>query len=425
MGNNWKKYKLGDICEIQNGYAFSSKDFSGVGVPIIKIKNVVPPYILLDDAQCFNREINSALEKYLISFDDILISMTGSTVNQMSSAVGKIGRYKHPFPALLNQRVGKLYFTAEEKADYNYLYYYVSRFEIQYQLALNATGSANQANISPNQIKDLEILLPPLPEQRAIAEILSALDDKIELNLQMNKTLEDMANALYKHWFVDFGPFLPKGRSLNDGKGPMPGFVESELGLIPEGWEVSYLKHLISDLNNKRAPISSMEREKITGQYPYYGATGILDYVNKFAFDGRYILVAEDGTVKNAANNPFTQFVEGKFWVSNHAHIIVGNKSHPSAFVYFTLKNVNVLPYITGAVQPKLSKGNLESIVVLKPASEIAIKYAKIVDDYIDLIFQKKAEIENLKNTRDYLLPKLISGEIRVKEAEQKIKHMV
>ena len=108
----------------------------------------------------------------------------------------------------------------------------MARYEVHYNLALNATGSANQANISPSQIKDIELQLPPLPEQTAIASILSTIDAKIENNLAINKTLEEMAMALYKEWFVDFGPF-------QDGK-----FVDSELGMIPEGWEVLTVKKI-------------------------------------------------------------------------------------------------------------------------------------------------------------------------------------
>jgi len=372
MPNNWKKYKLQQVAEIKYG-----KDHK-----LLKSGNI-PVY--------GSGGIMRFGDNFLYDKPSILIPRKGTLSN--------LFYVDKPFWSVDTMFWSKI----ADGTDAKFLYYNLKTLD----LASMDVGSA-VPSLTTELLNRIELTLPPLPEQQAIAEILSSLDDKIELNLQTNKTLEEMANALYKHWFVDFGPFQ-HGR-----------FVESELGLIPEGWEVANLKSLIVDFNNKRGPISSMEREKIKGNYPYYGATGILDYVNKFGFDGRYILVAEDGTVKNNTNNPYLQYIEGKFWVSNHAHIIRGNADYPDSFIYYTLSNTIVLPYITGAVQPKLSKGSLESIVILKPTPEAAVKYSKIVDEYVDLIFQKNYEIENLKQTRDYLLPKLISGEIRVKDAAKK-----
>ncbi len=175
---------------MQNGFAFKSGDLKDSGVPVIKIKNIQPPNISLDEADCFPLEVTAKLNQFIVKKKDILISMTGSHVSQISSAVGKVGRYGFDKPALLNQRVGKLYSKDTEKLDDNFLYYFVSRREVQIELATNAGGSANQANISPQHIKDIEIDVPGIETQRRIAEILSALDDKIELNRRMNQTLE-------------------------------------------------------------------------------------------------------------------------------------------------------------------------------------------------------------------------------------------
>lgn len=242
---NWKFFKLGQVAEIQNGFAFKSNDLGQYGTPVIKIKNLIPPNVVLEGVDFYTGRIDEKLKKFILKKGDFLISMTGSTVNVMSSAVGKMGRYRLDESSLLNQRVGKIYIIDPENADFEYLYHFLNRYEIHYNLALNATGSANQANISPSQIKDIDLFLPPLPEQRAIASILSALDDKIELNLQTNKTLEEMAMTLYKHWFVDFGPF-------RDGN-----FVDSELGLIPEGWEVTELRNVTIELRRGISPTYS------------------------------------------------------------------------------------------------------------------------------------------------------------------------
>ena len=121
---------------------------------------------------------------------------------------------------------------------------------------------------------EFEFQIPIVKEQKAISSILSVLDDKIELNLQMNKTLEAMAMALYKHWFVDFGPF-------QDGM-----FVDSELGKIPKGWEVKSIGEFTNSLNSKRVPLSTRQRSTRKGKYPYYGASGIIDSIDDYKFDG-------------------------------------------------------------------------------------------------------------------------------------------
>ena len=171
-------------------------------------------------------------------------------------------------------------------------------------------GAAYPA-VSPEDIGNAVIPLPPLKEQQAIACILGALDDKIELNRTMNRTLEATARAIFKSWFVDFDPVRAKAA----GQQP-PGlkpeiaalfpdsFEDSELGEIPKGWQVGKLGHIIQIHDSKRIPLSSRERAKRQGGYRYYGAAGIVDYVDDFLFDGIYILVGEDGSVVTDLGNP-------------------------------------------------------------------------------------------------------------------------
>lgn len=234
--NEWKTVKLGDVADVLSGYAFKTKDFIEEGVPVVKIKNIIPPNIDINDTQYVSNEMYEEKIKYALNYNDILISMTGSNVNQIASAVGKIGRVKLKYTKLLlNQRVGKLFVKDNSKCNYDYLYYYLIQPEIRYNLAANAGGSANQANISPADIKNIDIKLPSLEEQEKIVNILSCLDDKIELNNEMNKTLEEMAQSIFKRWFVDFEFPNEDGEPYKSSGGEM---VDSELGMIPKGWEV-------------------------------------------------------------------------------------------------------------------------------------------------------------------------------------------
>jgi type I restriction enzyme S subunit len=410
MPHNWKTYKLGEIADVQNGYAFKANELVGEGIPVVKIKNIISPNVTIEDVSYFNGNLTTQLEKYIAKQGDFLISMTGSTVNVMSSAVGKMGRYRLNDVSLINQRVGKIYVTVPDVVSFDYLCQYLNRYEIHYNLALNATGSANQANISPAQIKNIDILLPSLEEQQAIASILSSIDDKIENNLAINKTLEEMAMALYKHWFVDFGPF-------QDGE-----FVESELGMIPKGWAVSKLDEFANILNAQRVPLSSNQRSKRKGEYPYYGASGIIDYIDDFIFNGEYVLISEDGENLRSRNTPIAFIAFDKFWVNNHAHIIEGNKKGLNELIICHFAQLDMNHYLTGAVQPKLNKQNLLSIGFAMPKDMTSItKVLGELDFYSQLRLLNIKENQTLAQLRDTLLPKLISGEVRLKEFQEQL----
>lgn len=184
----WVDGKLSDLVDIVNGYAFKSDDFSEEGnIPVIKIKNIVPPYIELDDAEYFNGNIDSKIEKYCVKPGDILVSMTGSHMQQINSAVGKVGRYNHQNLSLLNQRVAKLKQKNNQKYD-EYVYYFITDKNTHMKLLLSSTGSANQANISPDQILNLELVIPPYNIVRSFEYISGVLTKKNILNEQMKRS---------------------------------------------------------------------------------------------------------------------------------------------------------------------------------------------------------------------------------------------
>lgn len=182
------KFNLSELVKIVNGYAFKSADIvSDQSVYVIKIKNIQSSKILLEK-DSMTAEVDG-LNKYQIKFNDILISLTGSGMNQMSSAVGKVGRVRHTQKAYLNQRVAKISSLDETKLTNDYLYYFINRPEIQKDLVSVATGSANQVNISPKIIGELSIDLPDLAEQERITNMLTALDSKIEILESINDNL--------------------------------------------------------------------------------------------------------------------------------------------------------------------------------------------------------------------------------------------
>ncbi|MGV2643342.1 restriction endonuclease subunit S, partial [Clostridium perfringens] len=229
---------------------------------------------------------------------------------------------------------------------------------------------------------------------------------------KINKNLEEMAQAIFKQWFVDFEFPNEEGKPYKSSGGEM---VESELGMIPKGWEISKLGNYIELYDSKRIPLSKNEREKREKIYPYYGAASLMDFVDDYIFEGVYILMGEDGTVSDNLGYPILQYVWGKFWVNNHAHVIKGVLDISEEFIYILLKNTNVKQIITGAVQPKINQKNLREVNIVMPVKkDIVKKYSDLVNKMFFKIRILTDENERLEKLRDTLLPKLMSGEIRV-----------
>ena len=238
--------------------------------------------------------------------------------------------------------------------------------------------------------------------QQQIAGILSSLDAKIETNNKLNVKLEEMAQAIFKSWFVDFEPFKDRP------------FHETELGMIPEGWEVGSILDIAELFDYQRKPLSSMEREYMKGKYPYYGATSIMDYIDKYIFDGTYLLMGEDGSVVKENGNPYLQYVWGKFWPNNHAHVMQGRNGFSTEMLYCLLSITDVSSIVTGAVQMKISQRSMSRLLTVIPSKSVCKKFNKIIRPIFDIIKRIREENDRLASLRDTLFPRLMSGEIKI-----------
>ena len=167
-------------------------------------------------------------------------------------------------------------------------------------------------------------------------------------------------------------------------------------------FELRKLGDLIEIYNNKRVPLSAKQREGLEKIYPYYGAQGIVDYVDDYIFDGKYILIAEDGENLKSNNKSICTLATGKYWVNNHAHIIKGNDETNTDFLYYKLNSISFAPYITGSAQPKLNKENLLNIELYVPSKEYQDKIAKVLtllDQKIQINNQINQELEAMAKT--------------------------
>jgi type I restriction enzyme S subunit len=162
-------------------------------------------------------------------------------------------------------------------------------------------------------------------------------------------------------------------------------------------WPIAPLGTLVKNFDSRRVPVSNREREKRRGRYPYHGATGVMDHIDDFLFDGLHLLIGEDGSVETPNGKPFLQLVDGKFWVNNHAHVLKGMTDDDTRFLFYALSTVAIRPFISGSVQAKLSQGNLNKIPIPFPNESIRKIITRILgglDDKIELNRRMNATLE-------------------------------
>ena len=397
----WKEVRLGDVCEIYGRIGFRGYttndlvDTPKEGAISLSPKNIINGELNLDQCTYIKWDKYYESPEIMINPNEIIITKTGSSVGRTTF----VRRVDHPMT--LNPQLVVLKNISENA---EFLSYYIKSALFQSVLKSIVVGCAIPT-LSQKNLANLKINVPKeVDDQRRIASILSSLDRKIELNNKINADLEEMAQAIFKNWFVDFEPF-------KDGK-----FVDSELGMIPEGWKVGTLFDIAEIFDKKRKPLSGNVREKMDKIYPYYGATSCMDYVDDYIFDGIYTLIGEDGSVVKENGLPYMQYVWGKMWVNNHAHILQGKNGYSTEMIHALLSITNIKFLVTGAVQAKLSQGNMQKILVAIPPKNVLDEIRPVMDNLYKKIRLNTDENSRLSTLRDTLLPRLMSGELEVPE---------
>ena len=412
----WKEYRLGDVCsQLSDGLHKAPKFKLGGDYIFVNAKNISNGFIVDNDLT--KKSTHEEYLKYSSPLDDtsILYSIDGTIGNVAlyrgeKVILGKGACYLNPMPNIL---------------DRFFLYYELLSPRFKAYIDKMSTGSTIK-HISLKTMRNYSFVAPPLQQQRQIACILSSIDNKITCNRQINDNfafslliltcfilwllklindnLQQQARALYKSWFVDFEPFL-------DGE-----FVESEMGMIPKGWKVGNLFDISEVLDKYRKPLSGQERYLMDKIYPYYGATSCMDYVDDYLFDGIYTLIGEDGSVVKEDGLPYMQYVWGKLWVNNHAHILQGKNGFSTEMLHVMLSTTNIRHLVTGAVQAKLSQANMQKILVAIPSTNILDEIRPKFDKLYQLIRKNENESHRLSQLRDTLLPRMMSGELKIND---------
>lgn len=402
--SEWKEVTLKDITQLVIDYRGKTPlklggDWSDSGYRALSAKNVKTGIIVAEESiRYVNENLYRRWMKDEVQRGDILITS--------EAPFGEVFFWNSDEKIVLSQRL----FDVRIKNDVcaQYVYYYMTSYPFQAELRSRASGTTVLGLKQPELLKT-KVVLPDYNTQQRIAAQLSEIDDKIAVNRRICENLEAQAQALFKHLFIDFAPF-------KNGK-----FIESELGMIPEGWRVGSLFDIAEVHDSKRKPLSGMQRAKMKKVYPYYGATEQMDMVDDYLFDGRYLLMGEDGSVVRENGLPYIQYVWGKIWVNNHAHVLTGKNGFTTEMLIPFLTKYNIRGLVTGAVQAKLNQANMAKINLAIPPISILENISVLFESLYDTYRNCCTEIVILSTLRDTLLPKLMSGQIKVDEIESRL----
>lgn len=297
--------------------------------------------------------------------------------------------------------------TDEIKLMPEYLMMWFERDEFDREAAYYAVGGV-RGSLTWEDFCDMQLPVPPIEEQEKIVAEYQSIENKIKVNEQICEKLEATAQAIYKEWFVEFNFPDENAKPYKDTGGKMVWNEELEKD-VPEGWVNTTLKEVSKCFDYKRKPLSEEERKSFKGEFPYYGAMGIIDYVKDFLFDGEYLLFSEDGiNVIDKNGYPSVFLVNEKFWVNNHAHILKGSKDYSTRLIYSMLKRKNVSDKVTGAAQPKINQKNMNGICLIKPDKQTAKLYYIKTDSIFNVINLKKKENIKLTQLKSLLLARMV-----------------
>jgi len=434
MVSEWVQTSLADLIDIKHGFAFKGAFIREEECDDVLLTpgNFAIGGGFKDDK--FKYYYGLIPEEFVLSSGDLLVTMT-----DLSKQADTLG-----YPAIVptcsegrrylhNQRLGKVLIKDKQSLIARYLYYVLCSAEYRHEVLASATGTTVK-HTSPDRIKQFRFLLPLLSEQRAIAHILGTLDDKIELNRRMNETLEEMARALFKSWFVDFDPVRAKMEGRDPG---LPKhladlfpdrLVDSELGLIPEGWEVSEIGKEVDvvggstpstkepafweegniqwatpkDLSRIQSPVLIETERKITSAGLQKISSGLLPVGT--------VLLSSRAPVGYLAIAQVPLAVNQGFIAMKCSERI--SKEYTLSWCY---ENMDIIKANAGGTTfQEISKRNFRPIKVIVPTTGILKEYDSIINPLFKKITLHVHESQTLAAQRDALLPKLVSGKLRM-----------
>ncbi len=478
MSGEWKNSEVEKVFDLISGFAFKSRDFISDGIPVIKIKNIKAGFFSKHEFSYVSSDFLDSRPDKVAQPNDLLISMSGNRHDGSPETwVGKVAMFREDGNYFVNQRVGVLRVKDEEFIDPRFASYLLSSWYYQQLFISIATSSGGQANLSPTQILSARFRHPDIDTQKRIAHILGTLDDKIELNRRMNQTLEAMAQAIFQSWFVDFDPVRAKMRANELGCNPehaamaaiagklrLPrdlseltkqdfttaeaaltklsaerraslaktaalfpdSFQDSELGEIPEGWEVRSFSQ-ICDINPRRTlKKNSIATYLDMKSVPTEGPSPIGTIQREFKSGTKFIngdtLLARITPCLENGKTAFVDFLEvGETgWGSTEFIVIHPKKNIPTSLGYFFARSESVRSHAIQSMigtsgRQRVAKDAFDHLQVASPPSTtIYQRFGSFSETIMAKIQANAQQSRTLAELRDTLLPKLLSGELNM-----------
>ena len=355
----------------------------GIAASAVDFDAKLPAYLRITDInddgtlnQLDRKSVNDANAcEYMLSEGDIVFARTGNSTGRNYYYDPRDGKFA--FAGFLIK-----FSLDNSKVNPRFVKYYVQSKPYWNWVASFNSGST-RGNINAKTYAQMPVPLPDRSVQDSIVALCDSISDKIRVNAKINGYLLELAMARFESE------------------------LETESKAVRFG-------DVVALEDSKRVPLNSRDREARKGPYPYYGATSVMDHVDDYLFDGVRVLLGEDGTVVDSEGKPILQYVWGKYWVNNHAHILAPSGEYSLEAIYIALSRTTINHIVTGAVQMKISQRNLKSLELEMPSPE-SLDY---LQDLFAVYRSNQDESAKLSSLRDALLPKLMSGEIDVSKVD-------
>ena len=425
MAGKWLLHKVSDLIEdgalvVGDGYRAKNSELTNTGLPFARAGNINAGF-LFDEADCFPVEnLNRVGNK---------VSQPGDVVFTSKGTVGRFGFVRPDTPQFVYSPQLCYWRVVDRKLiDPRFLSFWMSgrEFFIQFKGVSGQTDMAEYVSLTDQ--RRMHITLPPVAEQRAIAHILGILDDKIELNRRMNETLEAMARALFKSWFVDFDPVRAKhalskvegaeGRPSTSSGQAFPGlpksiadlfpdsFEDSELGEIPKRWEVGSLDGVLVLQRGFDLPA----KQRTSGKYPVLAASGPSGTHNEFMVRGPGVTTGRSGVLGKVF------YIDEDFWPLNTSLWVKEFRHSKPAYALYLLQRIDFALFNAGSAVPTLNRNHVHNLPTLVPPMGLIDAFERVATISLQRQNHNDRESNTLAALRDTLLPKLISGEVRVRD---------
>ena len=403
--DEWEEKPFQEVIDFREGPGILAKDFREDGVPLVRLAGLIRGASVLEGCNYLDPEsVVKRWDQFRLELGDVLLS-TSASLGRIA-VVGEEGIGAIPYTGIIRMR--PRYTTVHGP----FIRYLLEGPDFQQQCEMVGVGSVIR-HFGPMHLRQMTLKVPPLPDQRAIAHVLGTLDDKIELNWRMNRTLEEMARTLFQDWFVDFGPT----RAKMEGQDPyLPPelwglfpdkLVDSELGEIPEGWEIKPLGEIIELAYGKALKAG----DRKGGTVPVYGSNGQVGWHDVKLVSGPGIIVGRKG-------NPGTvTWSHEDFFPIDTAFYVVPESPDPALhFLHYALIDQDLPSMAADSAVPGLNRNLAYMNDQLVPKRSLM----EIYDSYVEKLFIRmhllEKESHDLTLLRDTLLPRLLSGEIKIEE---------